>query len=412
LPPNQLEFLPDERIDFRAVVVSSRNEMIFASPKGEWFWNFNKWEKLTSRPVERPPARTPGRTRPKSYASNGTVNNLKKLIGQRGTLDNAVVSLHLAPNLSTSGMTNYFVPVSAPATVAIACAICGAGVTVPSAATAWTCPGCGESGFVRRCPKCSVLIRIGTNVFGKHFKCSRCGKLDSWKTWEKHTATVYDLAATSDIPQVVIADADRRWVDGKILAVTGLGGLMVGQTCRLSFGENAIAVIQAGKDQGNVIAQIPYAEARTLRIGGRGAVTTTSGGGWIGGGFGVKGVVEGAMMAGALNALTTNKSTTIETFINLDAGSRALMMLNTLLTPETLNVRLAPAFARIDAAQRSHSEVLASKQALTSQGAAVTVPSSQPDPIEQLKRLGELRDSGVLTPDEFDAKKTELLTRL
>ncbi|WP_081744532.1 SHOCT domain-containing protein [Arthrobacter sp. H14] len=30
----------------------------------------------------------------------------------------------------------------------------------------------------------------------------------------------------------------------------------------------------------------------------------------------------------------------------------------------------------------------------------------------QLKQLGELRDAGVLTEDEFTAKKTELLDRL
>lgn len=38
--------------------------------------------------------------------------------------------------------------------------------------------------------------------------------------------------------------------------------------------------------------------------------------------------------------------------------------------------------------------------------------SSQPDVIELLRRLGELRTVGVLTEDEFQAKKAELLTRL
>jgi Bacterial PH domain/Short C-terminal domain len=40
-------------------------------------------------------------------------------------------------------------------------------------------------------------------------------------------------------------------------------------------------------------------------------------------------------------------------------------------------------------------------------GAAVAA-----DPIEQLRRLGELRDAGVVTPEEFEAKKAELLGRL
>jgi hypothetical protein len=41
---------------------------------------------------------------------------------------------------------------------------------------------------------------------------------------------------------------------------------------------------------------------------------------------------------------------------------------------------------------------------------AATPPA--PDPIEQLRKLGELRDLGVVTPAEFDAKKAELLARL
>lgn len=32
--------------------------------------------------------------------------------------------------------------------------------------------------------------------------------------------------------------------------------------------------------------------------------------------------------------------------------------------------------------------------------------------VEQLKKLADLRDAGVITPDEFDAKKAELLTKI
>jgi uncharacterized membrane protein YdbT with pleckstrin-like domain len=35
-----------------------------------------------------------------------------------------------------------------------------------------------------------------------------------------------------------------------------------------------------------------------------------------------------------------------------------------------------------------------------------------PDVMDQLKKLAELRDAGVLTPEEFEAKKAELLRRL
>ena len=43
---------------------------------------------------------------------------------------------------------------------------------------------------------------------------------------------------------------------------------------------------------------------------------------------------------------------------------------------------------------------------------APITPSVQPDVMEQLGKLGDLRDAGILTEDEFLSKKTELLGRL
>ena len=36
-------------------------------------------------------------------------------------------------------------------------------------------------------------------------------------------------------------------------------------------------------------------------------------------------------------------------------------------------------------------------------------PSGPEDPLERLKKLGELRDSGVLTEEEFEAEKNKIL---
>jgi len=46
-----------------------------------------------------------------------------------------------------------------------------------------------------------------------------------------------------------------------------------------------------------------------------------------------------------------------------------------------------------------------------SQRASGSVPLA-PDVMDQLRKLGELRDAGVLTAQEFEAKKVELLARL
>ena len=38
--------------------------------------------------------------------------------------------------------------------------------------------------------------------------------------------------------------------------------------------------------------------------------------------------------------------------------------------------------------------------------------SAAADPLEQLHKLGELRDAGLVTDEEFEAKKAELLRRV
>jgi predicted Zn-dependent peptidase len=43
---------------------------------------------------------------------------------------------------------------------------------------------------------------------------------------------------------------------------------------------------------------------------------------------------------------------------------------------------------------------------------AAPAPAAQPDVFEQLRKLAELRDAGIVTAEEFDAKKAELLSRL
>jgi uncharacterized membrane protein YebE (DUF533 family) len=43
------------------------------------------------------------------------------------------------------------------------------------------------------------------------------------------------------------------------------------------------------------------------------------------------------------------------------------------------------------------------------QGGARAEPGAEKDTLEQLKKLGELRDSGVLTEEEFEAQKKQLL---
>ena len=44
--------------------------------------------------------------------------------------------------------------------------------------------------------------------------------------------------------------------------------------------------------------------------------------------------------------------------------------------------------------------------------AEIVTEESDGDPIDQIRRLGELRDAGYITVEEFETKKAELLGRL
>jgi hypothetical protein len=51
-------------------------------------------------------------------------------------------------------------------------------------------------------------------------------------------------------------------------------------------------------------------------------------------------------------------------------------------------------------------------QAAAASGSAAGPPPPNPDVLEQLRKLGDLRTAGVLTDAEFEAKKAELLGRI
>ena len=63
--------------------------------------------------------------------------------------------------------------------------------------------------------------------------------------------------------------------------------------------------------------------------------------------------------------------------------------------------------ARINAAASSQ----AAPAAAGAPAAAPSAPAPS-DALEQIRKLGELKDAGLLTDEEFDAKKAELLKRV
>jgi len=58
------------------------------------------------------------------------------------------------------------------------------------------------------------------------------------------------------------------------------------------------------------------------------------------------------------------------------------------------------------------SELMEAIRSHLSAGPKVQQPVGAPDLVEQIRSLGELRDAGVLTEEEFSAKKADLLQRM
>lgn len=76
-----------------------------------------------------------------------------------------------------------------------------------------------------------------------------------------------------------------------------------------------------------------------------------------------------------------------------------------------VNLKWIADLASVEVFTREFKARIGAKTPSAAPAPAPTVNSS--DAIfEQLRQLGQLRDAGIVTPEEFEAKKTELLARL
>jgi hypothetical protein len=142
---------------------------------------------------------------------------------------------------------------------------------------------------------------------------------------------------------------------------------------------------------GGDLVFVPYREVTTLEIGGPGA--TRSGGGFIGGGFGLEGAAEGMLIASALNALT--RRTRIDTVLCVQSTSSELFFHISDETLDALRRRLSPAFTAIRQQQQSPLPLAA--------------PRAQTDVVTRLEALAVLLDRELLTRAEFDELKKQVL---
>ncbi|MDA8322600.1 MAG: SHOCT domain-containing protein [Actinomycetota bacterium] len=135
------------------------------------------------------------------------------------------------------------------------------------------------------------------------------------------------------------------------------------------------------------LLDLPYQQIEDLEISGPGKVP--SGGGFVGGGFGAAGAIEGIAIAAVLNALTTR--TTIKTMLRIQAADCELFLMSSEIEPQPLRIALSRPIARI----RQHQHPRPAGPAVQAAG---------------LHQLADLLDRGLLTREEFDKIKARLLS--
>lgn len=170
--------------------------------------------------------------------------------------------------------------------------------------------------------------------------------------------------------------------------VLGGHGLLptVGEIWRIVFGDDAVVL----RDFRSHEARVNYADVTALEVGGPGE--TTSGGGFIGGGFGLEGAAIGMLVAATANELTTK--TSIDAVIYLQTRDAELFFHHSGTTPEALRWVLSPVFSKLRALQPP------SEHSAKTDGSVVA---------DQLSKVADLHERGLLTDEEFASAKARIL---
>ena len=243
-------------------------------------------------------------------------------------------------------------------------------------------------GLTMRNPTTGILAIAGDSFELKFMSSSTAVNL------AHSIATAIAETASRVIGGIQITEHERV-----LRSCTYLGGaympLQNGDLVDLVFRETALEIFAHPATVRSVLlGTLAYNDRFAIEISGPGQVT--KGGGFTGGGFGLNGAVEGIAIAGLRNAITTRTSTITVLMVADDAHEA--FFVNAAMVPESLRQSLSPVFVR-----------LRQYQPKAEPSSALTGSSSNGDIVSKLGRLGELRNSGTLTEQEFNSAKAALL---
>lgn len=156
----------------------------------------------------------------------------------------------------------------------------------------------------------------------------------------------------------------------------------------LAFMEDRVALVPPLATTHDEVIDLGW-EGLFVEVEGAGQVT--SGGGFIGGGFGLEGAAVGMLTATALNALTT--SSQMDTVLHLQTARAEVYLFYGQLTPVALRRTLSPVFLRLRQAS-------ASSAPASDDGGHV---------VDRLHKLADLLDRGLIDEGEFVRLKADLV---
>lgn len=208
--------------------------------------------------------------------------------------------------------------------------------------------------------------------------------------WGSHIAvTVARRGAIQDradasLPSVLRSPGKFAIVDDAVLIGGYSHGLAVERSHKIAFGYEGVVI--TSNDAPGAPYGRRYEDLIAVNVDGSGAVTT--GGRFIGGGFGATGILEGLVVAAVLSKLT--ERTTIHTYVEIQDQSSHMVFFTDATTPSALKVALKPVWAKMRTVRSAN----------TTSGQGV---------IERLERLANLRSQGALSEEEFDQLKQQIL---
>lgn len=206
------------------------------------------------------------------------------------------------------------------------------------------------------------------------------------KTAARHMNLVGRLDSTVSESDFVIQSQETTTIETVFLGGAGIP-LQTYEKSSIVISVKGFAVGQGGTS----VWTKSFEDLIGLQISGEGLLQ--SGGGWIGGGFGVGGALKGALFATVMNSLTTRTHNDCYFRFVYPGVEGTFQVLSH--TPRDLEIALSGVKNWIETRRIDSTVTPQSNQGLTT--------------VEQIERLHQLVEKGILSKTEFEKEKSKLL---